>query len=131
MRRSAGEGGVFALFIGLFPRSVSTGDGRALTQFSTDSSKSTAQGEAGQQRVGYRTLKRARWPLMILVRAGPPFRPLSAGGALTSCSSSSSSQAFFGTALTMADGVLTPAVSLTSCVLPPLAHRLRCQSASL
>jgi K+ transporter len=29
---------------------------------------------------------------------------------------SSTPQAFFGTGLTMADGILTPAVSLTSCV---------------
>ncbi|KZO92922.1 potassium transporter [Calocera viscosa TUFC12733] len=77
-----GEGGTFALFNGLFPK----------TQYNEDEERALT-GDSG-------------------VRSAPS----TIGGILRACKYPLMAWSLFGTALTMADGILTPAVSVTSAV---------------
>ena len=95
-----GEGGDFALFQGLFPpKEVDHDDDRCLTGDSKHhpSTLSTRS----------RVLDVLRWPLLCWVRVHlvPQVVPIHCH-----------SQTLFATALTFADGMLTPAVSVTSAV---------------
>ncbi|ODO11951.1 potassium uptake protein [Cryptococcus amylolentus CBS 6273] len=80
-----GEGGPFALFMGLFPKAEASPDGRILTTYNTN------DGEVPYDSSGrLAKLRRFKWPLFAWT--------------------------VFGTALTLADGILTPAVSVTTTV---------------
>ncbi|WVQ71165.1 potassium uptake protein [Cryptococcus sp. DSM 104548] len=80
-----GEGGPFALFMGLFPKAEASPDGRSLTAYNT------TDGDVPYDSTGRLSiLQRFKWPLFAWT--------------------------VFGTALTLADGILTPAVSVTTAV---------------
>ena len=98
-----GEGGTFALYQGLYPKDDSDYDAdRTLTGDSSNYPSTKAPG------AGY--LKNTfRWPLLVwvsLIRS--PWLSFFAHIITLQC--------LFGTSLTMADGVFTPAVSVTSAV---------------
>jgi hypothetical protein len=121
-----GEGGVFALFIGLFPLEQHTEyEGRALTGYST---KGTSSGQGDfKPRFGEKFLRaKMRVVLMVWVRKRCD-RACSTIGSVVKVSSllcRSPLQAFLGVSLVLADGVLTPAVSVVSYVPVPL-HPLK------
>ncbi|KAL7409758.1 potassium transporter [Mrakia frigida] len=83
-----GEGGCFALFVGLFPPRTASDDDRELTQYSAKDER--VLDSTPVDRAGSGLLRKSKWPLMAW--------------------------ALFGTALIIADGVLTPAVSVVSAV---------------
>ena len=93
----SGEGGTFALFQGIYPPKVFE---KSPTHDSLMAGK--------KSRKDIRPPSSFRWPMLVWVS---PFL-----GELLAIKLLNTSQALFGTSLTMADGVLTAAVSVTSAV---------------